>query len=83
MVHVKYEGRSEDIEFDRLFSQDRLASIGIPEGTVPTPQNVTERQVKVALAQYYDKGVDEFDQLFVEINPNGNITVRPDAVFGS
>jgi hypothetical protein len=83
MVHVKYEGRSEDIEFDALFAQDRLASIGIPAGVVPTPQSVTQQQIKVALAQHFDRGLTEFDEMYVEVNPNGNITVRPEAVFGT
>jgi len=82
MVHVKYEGRSDDIDFPVLFPAERLAGLGIAEGTQPTPQTVTERQVKLALAQHYDRGANEFDQFYVEINPNGNITVRPDATFG-
>jgi len=83
MVHVKYEGRSEDIEFGTLFQQDRLAGMGIPEGAMPTPQTVTQQQMRVALAQHFDKGIDEFNDFYVEINPNGNITVRPEAGFGS
>jgi len=82
MVHVKYEGRSDDIEFGTLFRQDRLVSLGIPMDTTPTPQTVTQAQIRMALAQHYDRGMGEFDDMFVEVNPNGNITVRPEAVFG-
>lgn len=82
MVHVKYEGRSDDIEFETLFPEDRLAGIGIAEGTEPTPQTVTQQQIRTALAQHYDRGVGEFDDMFIEVNPNGNITVRPEATFG-
>jgi len=83
MVHVKYEGRSDDIEFDTLFRQDRLAGMGFVQGVVPTAQTVTQQQIRVALAQHYDKGIDEFNDFYVEVNPNGNITVRPEAGFGS
>jgi len=82
MVHVKYEGRSDDIEFGDLFPQDRLASMGFAEGAAPTPQTVTQQQIRIALAQHYDRGVNEFDPFYVEVNPNGNITVRPEATFG-
>lgn len=81
MVHVKYEG-SQDIEFEELFPQERLASLGVAEGVAPTPQSVTQQQIKLALAQHFDKGAGEFDAFYVEINPNGNITVRPEATFG-
>jgi len=82
MIHVKYEGRSDAIEFDSLFPAERYVSIGIAPGTTPTPQTVTDAQVRIALAQHYDVGLDEFEEHFIEINPNGNITVRPEAVFG-
>jgi len=36
----------------------------------------------MALAQHYDVGVGEFSDHKVEINKNGNITVRADTVFG-
>ena len=82
MVHLKYEGRSETIEFDVLFPTERYASIGIAAGTTATPQTVSEQQIRLALAQHFDVGLDEFEEHFIEINPNGNITVRPEAVFG-
>lgn len=82
MVYVKYEGRSEDIEFDVLFPQDRRVSLGVAEGVDPTPQTVTQQQIRMALAQHFDRGLTEFDDMYVEVNPNGNITVRPEATFG-
>ena len=81
-VHVVYDGRTEDLSFADVFPADRLAAIGIPEGTVPTVQNLNSDQVKNALAQHYDVGRGEFQDHFVEINPNGNITVRPSTGFG-
>jgi len=82
-VHVVYEGRTDDFEFEEIFPQDRLAAIGIPDGTVEvTAQNLTHDQVKAAAAQHYDVGLDEFEDHFVEINPNGNVTLRPKTAFG-
>jgi hypothetical protein len=81
-VHVVYNGRNDDINLDELFTPERRASVGLAADTVLTSANVTEAQVKQALAQYYDVGVGEFRDFFVEINPNGNLTVRPNTVFG-
>jgi hypothetical protein len=81
-VHVVYNGRNEDIAFEQLFTPERRAGVGIADGIVLSSSNVTEDQVKRALSQYYDVGVGEFDDHFVELNPNGNVTVRPNTPFG-
>jgi hypothetical protein len=81
-VHVVYNGRNEDITFEQLFTPERRAGVGIADGIVLSSSNVTEDQVKRALSQYYDVGVGEFDDHFVELNPNGNVTVRPNTPFG-
>lgn len=81
-VHVKYAGNSHTIDFDELFPAERYTAIGIPAGTDVSPSTVTDQHVKTALAQHFDVALDEFEALFVEFNPNGNITVRPEAVFG-
>jgi len=81
-VHVVYNGRNDDLTFEEVFPQDRFANIGIPEGTVPSTATLTSDQVKTALAQHYDVGLGEFADHFVEMNPNGNVTVRPNSGFG-
>jgi hypothetical protein len=81
-IHVVYNGRNEDLDFETLFPQARFANIGIPEGTVPSVNTLTSEQVKTAMAQHYDVGLGEFADHFVEMNPNGNITVRPNTTFG-
>ena len=81
-VHVVYNGRNEDLNFEELFPQERFANIGIPAGTTPSAASLTSDQVKTALAQHYDVGLGEFNDHFVEHNPNGNITVRPNSGFG-
>lgn len=80
-VHVRYDGRSEDFSLDTLFPQDRLASIGVAEGTEISFANLTQDHVKTALAQHYDVALDEFDDYAI-IFHEGDITVRPKAEFG-
>lgn len=82
-VHVIYKGRTDDINFDQLFPAERRVALGISPDIVLSSSNITEAQVKNALAQWYDVGIGEFDDLFVEMNPNGNVTVRPNTPFGS
>lgn len=81
-VHVLFRGQQKSFLFDEVFEPDRYAAIGIPENMEVNSSTVTQEQVKMALAQKFDVGVGEFQDSFVEINPNGNITVRPDTTFG-
>lgn len=81
-VHVKYEGRSDNIDFYDLIQPRDFHSLGIPEGSKPTPQSVTTTQLQNALAIHYDRPVSDFQEMHFETNANGNITVRPQAVFG-
>ena len=82
-VHVLYNGKTEDLSFEQLFPEERRLATGITREGEVTGANLTEAQVKSALSQYYDVGQAEFQDHFVEINPNGNVTVRPNTTFGS
>jgi hypothetical protein len=81
-VHVVYNGRNIDLTFGELFPQDRLRSIGIPEGTTVCAGSVSQEHVRTALAQHFDVGIDEFRDHHFDFAPNGNITVRPNTEFG-
>ena len=81
-IHVVYDGQTKDLTFEELFPEERFTAIGIPEGTTVEASTLTAQQVKMALAQHYDVGLAEFEDHFVENNPNGNITVRPNTPFG-
>lgn len=81
-VHVRYDGNSQDVDFADVFRADRLASIGLPEGTEVIAGRISVDNVKNAVAQYLDIGVDELHDYDVEFSKNGNITVRPAATFG-
>lgn len=81
-IHVRYDGESHDLDFGELFTPDRLESIGVASVNDVNSNTVTSDNVKTAIAQHFDVGVGEFDDYQVEFSKNGNITVRPDAVFG-
>jgi hypothetical protein len=66
MVHVRFEGVSRQLPLSAL----QLA----PDATEP--------EVLAALASYFDVAVGRFAPYVVERHENGNITVRPEAVFG-
>jgi hypothetical protein len=81
-IHVRYDGESHDLDFESLFTEDRLASIGVASVSDVNSNTVTSDNVKTAVSQHFDVGVGEFEDYQVEFHKNGNITVRPDAVFG-
>ena len=66
MVHIRFGGQSWDIAFSVL-------DIGDLSG---------DREVRGALARYLEVPARKLSRYAVERHPNGNITVRPEAVFG-
>jgi len=80
-IHVLYDGQTKDFDFDTLFAQDRLPGLGIIAESV-TPANVSQENIKTAVAQEFDVDMSTFEGYFIENNPNGNITVRPQTTFG-
>jgi hypothetical protein len=66
VVHVRFEGRSQDIPFSML-----------DVGDLSSDQDVCK-----ALARYFDVSEGKFSPYVVERHPNGNMTVRPEAIFG-
>ncbi len=82
-IHVVYNGQNVDLTFAELFPQERLRGIGIPEGTEAAAGTLNQTQVRTALAQHFDVGINEFNDHHVDFAENGNITVRPNTEFGS
>ena len=80
-IHVMYEG-THDLGFEEVFTPERKTSIGLAEDAEITSRDLSNNQIKAALAQHFDVGVNEFDDHYVDIAPNGNITVRPSTPFG-
>jgi len=81
-VHIVYDGNTEDINLEDLFPLERREAYGIEEGTELTSDSVSAAQIKMALADHYDRPIDEFNELVVEHHKNGNLTARPNATFG-
>jgi hypothetical protein len=65
-LHVRFEGRSTDI----------------PLGDLDIGLGSSNDDVKRAVAAYLDVPVDKFRQYTVDRHATGNLTVRPEAVFG-
>ena len=66
MIHVRFQGKSYDIDEDVL-DLSRFAS---------------DREVKEYLAKHFDVALGQFDPFVVDRRPNGELIVRPEAVYG-
>ena len=66
VVHVRLDGRSFDLPADRL---------GVSE-------SATDEQVKAAVARHLEVPGNRLNDSVIDRHPNGNLTVRPEAVFG-
>lgn len=66
VVHVRFEGQSWNIAF----------------GVLDVGDGSSDQAVRQALARYFDVPVRKLEPYVVERHANGNITVRPEAVFG-
>jgi hypothetical protein len=65
-VHVRFNGRSYDLPFEDLVLGESPA----------------DDDVRQALARHFDVSPETFAAYVVERHRTGNITVRPEAVFG-
>ena len=66
LLHIRYEGRSYDVPLTDL----DLGPLS------------TDDDVRTALANYLDISVRSLRRYVVERHASGNMTVRPEAVFG-
>ncbi len=66
LLHLRFQGRSRDIALDTLAIN------------AATPDD----EVKMAVAQFLDVALVSFDATVIERHANGNLTLRPEAVFG-
>jgi hypothetical protein len=66
MVHVRYEGRS----FDFAEAQLRLRA------------GMSDLEVKEQVARHFDVGAERLDFYVVDRTPQGDMVVRPEAVYG-
>jgi hypothetical protein len=66
VVHVRFDGRSHDVAIDDL-------DIGIGSD---------DASIKRALARYLEVPEEKLRDYVVDRHQTGNLTVRPEAVFG-
>ncbi len=66
VLHLRFQGQSRDIAL----------------GTLAISPDATDDEVKMAVAQFLDVALINFDPTVVERHANGNLTLRPEAVFG-
>jgi hypothetical protein len=66
MVHIRFEGRSYD------FTERQLNIAG----------EMNDAEIKRRLAQHLDTSVDRFRYYVVDRTANGDLIVRPEAVYG-
>jgi hypothetical protein len=66
VLHVRYNGRSFDL----------------PLAGLQVSADSSDRDVKQRLAQYLEVNPQDLNAYVVDRHPNGNLTVRPEAVFG-
>jgi hypothetical protein len=66
VLHVRYNGRSMDVPLGAL-------DLGVAS---------SEREVKSRLAGFLEISPNQLDAYVVDRHPNGNLTLRPEAVFG-
>lgn len=79
-VHVQFDGKSDDITMEDLFPNGN-PEINGDSGVLSASNNLTVT-IKEALADHYDRSASEFSNFEVVLEPGGDITVRPPAVFG-
>ena len=66
VVHVRFAGRSFDVPLEALGATERT----------------DERRLREALASYLEVGVGRLEDYVLDRHANGNLTLRPEAVFG-
>jgi hypothetical protein len=66
VVHIRYGGRSTDVP---------LVGLDLTQGS-------DEREIRNRLAAYLEVTPRQLDAYALDRHPNGNLTLRPEAVFG-
>jgi hypothetical protein len=66
MLHVRYDGRSFDVN-ERVFG----LRFGMPDA-----------EIKERVARHLEVGLGRLEDYVVDRRPNGDVIVRPEAVYG-
>jgi len=57
-----------------------LERIGV-SGAI-TLTDISDSQIRILMSYHFDKPSKVFDGYYIERHENGNLTIRPEAVFG-
>jgi DNA-binding Xre family transcriptional regulator len=71
-VHIKFQGRSDDLEADDLFPGQNLETLA----------NISRSDLLEAVCNHLDIPPEELANYEVEFSSNGNATIHPQAEFG-
>mgnify|MGYP001603650671 CR=1 FL=1 len=66
VIHVRFQGRSFDL----------------PLSILDTPRVANEQDIRMAVARHLEVGLDRLEGYVLERHQNGNLTLRPEAVYG-
>lgn len=66
MVHIRFEGRSYDLN----------------EGQIGLTANMNDNAIKQRLAQHFEVQLNRFESYIIDRRPSGDFIVRPEAVYG-
>ncbi len=66
LVHIRFDGRSWDVSFD----------------TLGVTARASDAEMRAALAHYLEVSDERLRFYVLERHLNGNMTLRPEAVFG-
>lgn len=72
VVHVRFAGRSFDIPL-----------LGLGLATLDLGAMSADGQIKRGVSRHLEVPEDRFESYTVDRHANGNLTVRPEAVFGT
>ncbi|HLO85433.1 MAG TPA: hypothetical protein VK203_10575 [Nostocaceae cyanobacterium] len=66
MVHIRFEGRSYDLNENQIGITTRM----------------NDTTIKERLAQHFDVNLNRFTSYVIDRRPNGDLIIRPEAVYG-
>lgn len=66
MAHIRFEGRSYDIKISEL-------GLGL---------FMCDSEIKQRLSQHFDVAISCFEYYVIDRRPNGDLIIRPEAVYG-
>lgn len=66
ILHLRYEGRSFDLDSRKVGLKD----------------SPSDRDIREAVARHLDVALSKLDGYVVDRVPNGNLVLRPEAVYG-